>query len=148
MDAAVFLDLGERLTQALTTGDFALYRQVMGLPLRIEPRGGSAYVLETVDDLHRDFDLYRDHIALHGITDIYREVLDVEHPAPDTAIAIVRMNILAGARRVVPPFVSLFTMRRDGDGAVRLHSIQSSLGHINWTLGKGGIDKDGGFSDE
>lgn len=139
MDKAVFLDLGERLTRALLTGDFDLYRQVMHLPLEIEPRGGKSYVLESAAALRQDFDLYREHIALHGITDIYREVIEIERPAPDTAFAIVRMNILAGGRRVVPLFLAMFTMLRGDDGASRFAKIQSSLGHINWTLGKGGI---------
>ena len=139
MDAAVFLDLGERLTKALVTGDFDLYRQVMNVPIQIEPRGDKPCTLDTEEALRRDFDLYRDHIRLHRITDIHREVIEVERPDEDTAIAIVRMNILSDAQRVVPPFISMMTMRRGKDGVVRFHKIQSSLGHINWTLGKGGI---------
>ncbi|MEZ5713787.1 MAG: hypothetical protein R3D85_00590 [Paracoccaceae bacterium] len=57
------------------------------------------------------------------------------------------MNILAGARRVVPPFVSLFTMRRDGDGAIRCTASKARSG-ISTDARQGRTDKDGGFSDE
>ncbi|MCF3595232.1 hypothetical protein LZG00_14645 [Rhodobacteraceae bacterium LMO-12] len=144
MDAAVFLDLGDRLTKALTTRDFELYQQVISLPVELEPRGGTPYRLETVEELRQDFDLYCDHVALHSITDIFREVLDEEHPDPNSTIIVCRMHVLSGGTRVVRPFTTVITMRRDQDGAVRFARIQSSLGHINWTLGKGGI-ADGDF---
>jgi hypothetical protein len=142
VDASVFQELGEGLTRSLLTRDFDLYRQVMNLPIRIEPRGGSAYTLETPDALRTDFDLYCDHIKLHGITDIYREALEIDRLDDDTAAVTCMINILRGATRIVRPFRSVMTMRRGADDTVRFAKIQSALGHINWTLGQGGISND------
>lgn len=138
----MFQGLGERLTRALLTRDFDLYRQVTNLPIQIEPRGGSPYTPDTADALRADFDLYHDHIQLHGITDIYREVLDIDRIDDDTAAVTCMMNILHGGSRIVRPFRAIMTMQRGPDDTTRFVRIQSALGHINWTLGKGGISND------
>ena len=143
MEAKAFRALSEHLTTALVTGDFELYRQVVGLPVRFEPREGKAYTLETVDELQEDFALYHDMMSLHGITDIYREILGIEQPEPQRADVTCLVNYLRKTGRAVDPFRMKMTLREGGDGW-RIHLIKSSLGHINWTLGKGGIE-DGSF---
>ncbi len=80
MPETAFADLAERLTRALLTGDFALYRSVMAMPLRVVPRGGQPYVLETEAALQHDFDLYATAVRTAGVTDIWREVVRVTKP--------------------------------------------------------------------
>jgi len=131
--------LGERLTRALITRDFGLYKTVMDLPLELEPRGVAPYTLTTTEALREDFNLYCDHVELHGITDIYRDVKEVETVSDEITVIICELQILSGGCRVVPPFTCIMTMRLCADNKVRLSRIQSSLGHLNWTIGKGGI---------
>ncbi|MDQ2089903.1 hypothetical protein [Marimonas arenosa] len=143
MPAKVFRELGEHLTRALITGDFDLYRQVMSLPVRIEPRHGKPYVMETAADLKQDFELYHEMVKLHGITDIYREVLESEELENGRVAVTCLVHMLRAAGRAIDPFRAVFHMRETPDGW-RFLRIQSSLGHINWTLGQGGIE-DGSF---
>ena len=44
MQPAEFDNVAEGGSRALITGDYELYRSVMGLPLRVEPRGGQSMV--------------------------------------------------------------------------------------------------------
>lgn len=132
------MDLGERLTGALVSGDFELYSQVMDLPLRIEPREGDAYTIHDLAALQQDFEIYHRNIGLHRITDIHRDITTLD-TANDSITVIARVNMLSGATRVVDPFDAVFHLHRTADGW-RFHRIQSSPGHINWTLGKGGIE--------
>ncbi len=148
MPALAFIDISERLTRALVTGDFDLYRSVIALPLRIEPRAGKPYDLDTRDHLECDFNLYHQSIRTHGVTDIYREVRAITQPAPDRVEIACITHILARANRIVDPFDTLIVLRPvlpDLPPDWRITRIQSSEGHINWTLGRATIT-DGGFS--
>ena len=140
MVAAVFHDLGERLTKALLSGDFALYRSVFWLPLRIESRGSDSYELNTEAVLHRDFDLYRIALTVNGVTDIVRRLRFFEAASPEEVTVHVEVEILRGAQRLVRPFPSRFSMRHQGEW--RFDAIQSAPGHIRWTLGQGPLDDD------
>lgn len=130
-----FADLSERLTRALAGGDFALYRSVMSLPLRIVPQGGEAYVLTDPGALERDFALYHAAIRAAGVTDIWREVLDVLIDDPGQFRVVVRVHILSRAQRLVDPFQSeMLILHRDG--GLRIAEIVSTRDHIDWTLGR------------
>lgn len=144
MPARIFRELGERLTTALIKGDFGLYKQVMALPLRIEPRDGKPYSLETEAELKEDFELYHEMNKLHGITDIYREVLDIAADHGDGLRVSCLVHLLRKTGRAVDPFRAVMHMRETPEGW-RFHRVESSLGHINWTLGQGGIG-DGSFT--
>lgn len=144
MPAARFSDIGDRLTKALIDGDFALYRAVMDLPLRIAPRDDVPYVLETEAALREDFDLYHATIASHGVTDIFRQVLYVEDAAADRQRMVCLTHILARAHRLVDPFETRMTLVLRADGW-RISEIESSEGHIKWTLGRAAISPGGQF---
>lgn len=140
MNSSAFAALSARLTTALLGGDFPLYQTVMQVPLRVEPRKGKAYELHTIAELEQDFRLYHDILKTQGVTDIFREnvqVLPLEH---DWVEVTFRTNILRNANRVVDPFHSQFVLR-PCDGDWRVSEIRSTLGHINWTLGRAEIDK-------
>lgn len=143
LSRAEYIEIGERLTMALMSGDFALYQGVMALPLRIVPLSGKAYTLATADRLREDFDLYHRNLKLHCVTDLVREVLDIVHPAEGEAAVTVRMEMLAGGQRIVEPWEMTQHLWRTPDGW-RIYRIESSLGHIDWTLGRAAI-RDGGF---
>lgn len=134
MDEATFSQIGERLTKALLSGDFDLYRQVMDLPIKIEPMGAVAYTLTDIKGLQADFDLYHLSIKSRRVTDIYRKVKKIEETAEGGFAVTCLMHILAGTERVIDPFLSIMTLQMTPEGW-RFNHIQSSLRHIQWTLG-------------
>ena len=136
MDERAFLDLGERLTKALLGGDFVGYRALFGLPVRIAPRGGPAYVLETEEAMRHDFGLYHDVVRVQRVTDIYRRVRRIADLGGGAHRVEVEMHILSGAVRLVDPFMAAFTLIDTTEGP-RITAIESALGHIRWTLGEG-----------
>lgn len=144
---ADFDDVAERITRSLITGDFDLYASVMGLPLRIEPRGGTVYELNSEAELREDFEIYCASIRAVGVTDIFRELNSIARLGEDRVRAYYRTHIFEHANRVVPEFESSMELIRDDKGWHVL-VVHSSLGHINWTHGRGGLrDIDTGQSD-
>ena len=144
MPAARFSEIGDRLTKGLIDGDFALYRVGMELPLRIAPRDDLPNVLEAEAALRDDFDLYHATIASHGVTDIFRQVLYVEDAAADRQRMVCLTHILARAHRLVDPLETRMTLVLRADGW-RISEIESSEGHIKWTLGRAAIGPGGQF---
>ena len=144
MPETAFADLAERLTRALLTGDFALYRSVMAMPLRVVPRGGQPYVLETEAALQHDFDLYATAVRTAGVTDIWREVVRVTPDAAGTWRVAFRIHIMARAHRVAEPFGSEMLLV-PGISGLRIAEIVSTAEHIDWTLGRGAIGPGSGL---
>ena len=140
MPRAAFSTLSDTLTNALLGRDFALYRTAFCLPVRIEPRKGQAYTLADDAALEADFKLYCDILKAHAVTDIFREEMQVLPLEDDWVEVTFCTHILRHAQRVVEPFNSQFVLR-PCDGAWRIAEIRSTLGHINWTLGRAEIDK-------
>lgn len=143
MVEAAFAEIGNRLTRALLTDDFALYQSVMALPLRIVPRGDPAYVLEDESALRQDFDLYHRSIRTAGITDIYREV---DHVIPEDSgfRVFCRVHIMARAHRLAEPHRSEMLLL-PSEAGLRIAEIISAPEHIDWTLGRRSIDPAGGM---
>jgi hypothetical protein len=139
-----FRDLGDRLTRALLSGDVALYRSVMALPLRIVPHGGRPYVIETKAALDRDFGLYHDAIRAAGVTDIFREVISVVPAGPGEFRVSLRVHVMARADRIAPPHLSEMLVLDRPDG-LRIAEIVAAEDHIDWTLGRGPVRPGGGL---
>jgi hypothetical protein len=139
--------IGDRLTRALIHGDFAQYSQVMGLPLRITPREGQAYVLADLPALREDFDLYHAVIRQHGVTDIFRQALSQDALGPGRCRVHCLTHIMARAHRLVDPFPTRFLLAEGPEGW-RIVEIESSEGHITWTLGRTELLPEGHFGTE
>lgn len=73
-----------------------------------------------------------------GVTDIVRRVLAIHKIEDDWMDVTVETNMLRNALRLVDPFKTQFVLR-PSDGEWRIAIIRSSLGHINWTLGRADI---------
>lgn len=143
MPDRAFLTLGDLLTKALITGDFALYQSILTLPVKFSPRQGRAYVLHDEAALREDFELYVSIIRLHGVTDIYRQFLG--HDRLDNGIHVHWMtHILVRGTRLVEPFVTRMLVTVDAAGW-RIAEIESSEGHLNWTLGRAVVSPEGNF---
>lgn len=129
-----FAALGQDLTTALLTGDVALYRSLMSLPLRIVPRGGAPYVLTDPDALGRDFQLYHLALTAAGVTDIFRQV-DTVSPTADGFRVHFTVHLMARAHRIADPFRSEMLVVAV-PGGLRIAEIVSTAEHIDWTLGR------------
>jgi hypothetical protein len=144
MPDPAFRELGDLLTKALVGGDFDLYQSIITLPMKITPRDGKPYVLQDLEDLRADFDIYVAIIRLHGVTDIYREEKGHEQTGPGEMTVHVMTHILVRANRLVDPFPTHFRLQDQGDGW-RIVEIESSEGHLNWALGRADVLSGGHF---
>lgn len=134
-----FAKLGQRLTDGLIGDDFDIYRSVFCLPLWIESRNGTPYEIETEEDLRQDMALYVAAIQIHRITDISRDIISVVELASDWVEVTTLTTFLSHGTLAVEPFRTQFVLRLTTDGW-RIGAIRSTLGHINWTLGRGTIE--------
>jgi len=153
MAERAFQELAELLTKALISGDFALYRSILILPMKFTPKDGASYILSDEAALREDFDLYVSIIRLHGVTDIYRQVLGYDPAGEGHVVVRVVTHILVRANLLVAPFVPRILLQEAADGW-RIAEIESSEGHLNWTLGRASVsplgvfETDGGMNDE
>jgi hypothetical protein len=138
--------IGDRLTTALISGRFDLYRALMQLPLRVVPKDGTAYVLETEPALEDDFNQYHAVLKAHGVTDIFRQFRSSEPEGPDGMVLVATTHIMANAQRIVDPFETRFHVLAYRDDWL-IREIESSEGHIKWTLGRAEILPEGQFDD-
>lgn len=144
MPERAFQELGELLTKALLSGDFALYLSIMTLPMKFTPKDGPSYVLMDEAALRADFDIYRSIIQLHGVTDIYRQVSGYDWAGKGEMVVPVVTHILARANLLVAPFPTRIVMHEGADGW-RITEIESLEGYLNWTLGRAEVSQDGRF---
>lgn len=136
----IFAKLSEKLTGGLIGNDFPLYRSVFTLPVRIEPRDGEPYALDTEDALRKDMDLYVSAMQIHRITDISRDIITVIELASDWVEVTTVNTFFSHGKLAVEPFRSQFVLR-DTEEGWRIGLVRSSLGHINWTLGRATIEQ-------
>ncbi|WP_317133905.1 cupin domain-containing protein [Tropicibacter oceani] len=133
--AEIFEPIGENLTRALISGDFALYETLFELPTTITGRDGTSYVIRDRAALEKDFALYRHMIRMHSLTDIVRDIQSREFLDGGTRKRVTaKVHLLSGAQLVMDPVLSHFWLH-DGPDGWRITSIESSRDHINWTLG-------------
>jgi hypothetical protein len=144
MPERAFRNLGDLLTRALISGDFDLYKSVLTLPMKFTPKDGQPYVLTDEAALRADFDLYVSIIRLHRVTDIYRQFLGFAPAGPGEIRIDCRTHILAGATLLTEPFASRLLVQHDPQGW-RIKEIESSEGHLNWTLGRATLTSEGKF---
>lgn len=144
MPEHVFQVLGDQLTKALLTADFPLYRSILTLPVTFTPQGGKPFVLADEAALRADFELYVSIIKLHGVTDIYRRFQGIELAAPTEMLARWRTHILVRATLLAEPFDTRMRVRQV-EGVWRIAEIESSEGHLNWTLGRATVSPAGQF---
>ncbi|TNF23139.1 MAG: hypothetical protein EP318_02030 [Rhodobacteraceae bacterium] len=134
-----FAKLSERLTDGLIGNDFDLYRSVFCLPVRVEPRDGAPYTLETEQALRQDMALYVSAMQIHRITAISRDVISVLELDSDWVEVTAVNTFFSHGALAVEPFRAQFILRSTEAGW-RIGGIRSSLGHINWTLGRATIE--------
>ena len=135
MPIRAFDQIADALTAALIAGDFAAYRSLMDLPLKISTPSGQSYLLQSEDALQQDFDAYVSVISANGVTDIYRQILGFDLSQAGEMQLRCLTHIMAKARRLIAPFETHFHLHQTKDGW-RIHFIESSEDHIKWTQGQ------------
>jgi hypothetical protein len=122
MTERAFQDPGELLTKALISGDFTLYRSILTLPMNFTPKDGQSDFLSDEAALREDFELYGEGMmAMRLVT-----------------------RVLGRANLLVAPFPARITVQEAADGW-RTAEIESSEGHLNWTLGRSSVSSSGAF---
>lgn len=144
MPDKAFQDIGDRLTTALISGDYNLYRALFRLPLVISPRGATPIVLATEEALRADFDLYHQSLTQQGITDIFRDVREVVLVAPDRARIAILTHIMQRAHRIVAPINTVFHLILAEDHWL-IQEIESTEAHIKWSMGRASLTAHGTF---
>ena len=144
MTETAFHNLAELLTKALLTSDFGLYRSLLTLPMTFTPKDGKSYVFEDEEALRADFDLYVSIIKLHGVTDIYRQVLGFDTVAGGNISVRLMTHILVRANLLAEPFPTRMILQK-GEGGWRICEIESAEGHLNWAMGQADISSTGLF---
>lgn len=144
MPQAVFTGLIEELGTALIAGDFQRYSDCISLPFLVEPREGRSYTLKTMSELQADFDLYHASLCTSRATEMIREIKQVRQVSETAIKATFVTHMMSGATRFVDPWTQQMELRLTSKGW-RINHVISSLGHINWTLGRAEIPPDGQF---
>ncbi|MFK7745741.1 MAG: hypothetical protein AB8B47_11850 [Roseobacter sp.] len=121
----------DKADETFLHGEFEEWRQSYLLPLVVETRQGQR-ILETEDDLRRDFEIYRQEFTIHGVTDVTRAIRTAERLDGDMMLATYRAHIMNGPRYVVTPWTGAMTFRLI-DGVWYITKIMQALGHLNWT---------------
>ncbi len=121
-----------------------MYRSIFHIPSSIHPRTGDAYTLATEADLKEDYDLYVKNVKAQGVTGATRRILKMSYPDSETCVVETEVSLLRGNELLVKPYNTVFRLEKRG-GEWRIARIISSLGHIAWTRGQGGITSDQKF---
>lgn len=118
---------------AFLHGNFKEWRKSYLLPLVVDKRSG-VLLIETEDQLKKDFDLYGKELLIHKVTDATRVIRTAEQIDDDLMMATYRAHLICDAQYVVPPWNGALTFRRD-DGKWKITKIMNALGHSNWSAG-------------
>ncbi|WP_395543391.1 hypothetical protein [Neotabrizicola sp. sgz301269] len=131
MTQEAFQVLSDRLSRALETGNAALYRSLVVLPLRVAPRDAPGYVVETQDELDADFAHYRDTIVAAGITDITRELIEVVPEAKGNRLRYA-VTLLRQDEPIGPPHVTELLLVQTATG-LKIAEMVSTSTLVDWT---------------
>ncbi|WP_147127423.1 hypothetical protein [Shimia ponticola] len=120
-----------RSAQALLDGDFAMWSRSVMLPFTFVSRSGSKQY-EAWDDLRSDFDTFVGLLAEHGVTEIRRNVISIDHVSPTHLIARFSTELLSGSDDIIAPYTSTATLQFR-NGAWKAMAIMGAVGAQNWS---------------
>ena len=127
----LFQSFLDRISVAFLTGDVQAWLNSTSLPFHLITRQG-AETFATEEAVRKDFELYQQEFAIHGITDIIREAKTAEPVEYDQMVGTYRTHILRNANHVVPPWDASMTLRRE-NGLWRVTTVMRAIGHLNWS---------------
>ncbi|MBD3764887.1 MAG: hypothetical protein IE927_09170 [Rhodobacterales bacterium] len=121
------------MSAAVLRGDWDVYRHHVALPFHLVTEQASL-VIVTEDELRPGFDNFHRGLQVRRVTDYLR--------LADSAMLLDHgllsghyiSHILSGGQRILPPFRSQITVRRQG-GPWRAATITTSLNTSRWPVG-------------
>jgi hypothetical protein len=106
----IAVDLLDRTGRAMMTRDFDRFAGCYNLPHRIS-NFDEEYLITDPAALHRGFDKVSDELAMLGVTDLVRDCIAAERIDTDTVHFAHVSHLMAGARRVKPPYPCFSVVR-------------------------------------
>lgn len=123
----------DTVSDAVMRGDFAGYRAHVCLPFHLITHTASLRI-EDEAPLRQGFDLFVQMLQAQRVTDYVRLTAGAEQ-LDDVLITgrYVSHLLVAGGARLIPPFRSAITLRRE-DGIWRAASITNALANSRWPI--------------
>lgn len=119
----IFID---RLSQAFVTGEYALWRDAVRLPLSRVTHSG-IITCETLQELEDDFEIYHAKFQELGVTKVVRRALTIDSTAPDQSMATYDTELYSGSELVTKPYNSSMLLERGTDGTWFCTSVMNAL---------------------
>lgn len=133
MDAAGILqNYLDEVSAAVLNDDWETYRVSICLPCHIVSHDESK-VVATEADLKAGFDQFRDTLRAQRVTDYVRLVESAAQLDKTLISGKSVSHLIAGSRRVMPPFTSQMTLRLVGN-RWRAASVTNALANSRWPL--------------
>lgn len=118
--------------RAVLADDRDSYCNAVCLPCLIVSHDESKTVT-TSEDLKADYDLFIGTLRARRVTDYIRLVEDARQGDPSLIAGRYVTHVVAGSRRLMPPFWSDMTLRRVGS-TWRATMVTNALAHSRWPL--------------
>ncbi len=131
----------DRVAATVMHGDWDAYRGSVCLPFHLVTHAASLRI-ETEADLRTGFDAFAEMLRSQRITDYIRLVEGAERLDPDLISGRYVTHLMAGAHRILPPYRSQITLRREG-AVWRAASISNALANSRWPLHLPRVDDPG-----
>lgn len=123
----------DRLGRAIMDDDWPAFVAGIALPLAMTT-GTALIMVEDEERLRQGFDEFRGMLAGLRVTDYVRLVEAAEAVGPDAIEGRYVTNLLAVARRVVPPYEGAMTIRRGDGGGWRATHVRTGLANARWPI--------------
>ena len=117
---------------ATLVGDWDTYRACVVLPFHLITEKATM-VVDTEDVLRRGFDEFRQNLAIMRVTDYIRLGESAAEIGPDLIAGRYVTHLMSNAHRIVPPFRSHVTLRRQGNRWCAA-SIVNALSNTQWPI--------------
>jgi hypothetical protein len=122
-----YLDI---VSDAVMAQDWDAYEGKIILPLQLITHTTSINVA-TPEDLRTGFDAFCQTLQVQKVTNYVRLVETAKQLDQDLIAGRYVSHVMAGTHRILPPFTSQITLRRQG-GVWRAVSITNSLANSRW----------------
>jgi hypothetical protein len=120
------------VTRAVLKRDWNGYRATVALPFHMITHAGTV-ALETEADLRDNYDGFMQTMQLQRVTDYIRLAQSASQLDKDLITGSYVTHLLSGGQRLLDPFTSQITLRRDGD-TWRAVSVTNALSMSRWQV--------------
>ena len=143
LDMQAFMD---RVVAVIRKDDVQGYTDMIALPYQVITATSTRSFLHR-SDLVDQFHIFRIGLEKMGFSDFWHRVIDTTMLGESLATAIYETQLVRGDRRLVAPYRSCITLRKDGD-RWRAVSTAHTIGHADWVERMEAIATQPGFTGE